>query len=189
MMNNLIRIKSKDKSDKLIKKFNLNRLSKKVFNKNEIEKIKKFINENNYKFYSIRSNIKSSGKFYYKVKSEDIFNKIKEFETFTLSESLVDADTNNLILQGDIQIFDDWTCIASLSNERGKSNREVENSPQYKLYFNIIDDYEPNIKGLKEIIDYYVTYELFNFVLEFTLYDIPVGINKENILVWEIRDY
>lgn len=186
---NLISIKNKDKSDKLIKSLNLNRLPKAEFKKDEIDKVKDFLNKSDCKYYSIRSKIKSSGKFFYKVKPDDVINRIKNFDIFVLSESLIEADEKNLILQGSIQIFNDWTCIASLSDVKGQPNREAENNPKYKLFFNIIDDYEPNIRGLKQVIDYYVTHELFNFVLEFTLYDIPIGINKENIIVWEIRDY
>lgn len=186
---NLISIKNKDNSEKLIRKMNLNRLLRVEFNKEEIDKVKEFIDNSDCQYYSIRSRIKSSGKFYYKIAPDDVLNKVKDFESFVLSESLVEADQKYLILQGSIQIFDDWTCIASLNDTKGQPNREADDIPKYKLFFNIIDDYEPDIRGLKRIIDYYVTHELFNLVLEFSIYDIPIGINKENIIVWEIRDY
>lgn len=186
---NLIQIKKKDKSDTLIKKYGLNTMSSRIFTKEQIEDVKKFINDSQHKYYSMRTKNKSSGKFLYLLKPEEVIQNISSFELFSLSESLVDADKNHLILQGEMQILNNWTCIASLSDEKGIPNRVVQNAPKYKLFFSLIDNYEPSILGLKQIIDFYIIHELFGFVLEFSMYDVPVGIKKENIIIWEIRDY
>lgn len=186
---NLIQIKKKDKSDKLIIKYGLNKMSESIFYKGQLQEVKDFMNKTQHAFYSMRDKNKSTSKFLYKLTPEEVIQNINNLDRFSLNESLVDADTNHLILQGDIQILKNWTCIASLSDERGISNRMVQNNPKYKLFFNLINDIEPSILGLKQIIDYYIIHELFGFVLEFSLYDVPVGTKKENIIIWEIRDY
>jgi hypothetical protein len=40
-----------------------------------------------------------------------------------------------------------------------------------------------------KILEFISEYELFDVVVEFTYYDIPVGRNREPLLIWEIRNY
>lgn len=185
----LINIKNKNQSDYWIQKLKLNKVNFCTFTKVQVNEVIQYMNNNPCQFYSMRSKIKSSGKFLYGLTRQEVLNNINNFELFSISESLINADNNHLLLQGSIQITNDWICKASLSDELGISNRQAENNPKYKLCFDLIDDYEPSILGLKHVIDYYIIHELFNAIMEFTLYDISMGVNKENIIIWELRKY
>jgi len=48
---------------------------------------------------------------------------------------------------------------------------------------------EPSIPGLTEAIDFIVKHELFNIYVEISVFEIPVGIKRENIIIWELRNY
>jgi hypothetical protein len=160
-----------------------------IFKKGEIDKVKDHIANNPHPLYAMRNKAKSSGVFLYSLTAEEVLSHVDDYELFSVAESLLDADKNHMILQGAIQITNDWICRASLNDVRGMSNRQAENNPKYKLNFSLLDDSEPPIQGLRYLIDYYISHELFELVMEFGMYDIPVGVNKDNIIIWEIRSY
>lgn len=182
-------VRNKQESNYYINKLNLNHMLTGNFNNTQYKEVKQFLNDYQYAYYNIRDTSQSMGNFLYKLTKEDILNQIHNYNNFCIYESLYDADNEHLILQGEIQIKNDFTILASMDNQKGISNREAMKSPKYKINIDLKEFSEPNIKGLKQVIDYIINHELFDLIVEFTLYDIQVGINKENIIIWELRNY
>ena len=193
-------VNNKAKSDYLIKKLDLNRMLEGRFKGYETEKLKQFLEENPFPYYNIRDKGASMGRFLYKLTPDEVLKYAPQYESFAVYESLAEAD-KKLVLQGDILITKDFTIIASLSDEKGISNRQAMNNPKYKIhadmiykpYFNIGEEQLwqrlPNVRGLNTLIDYICSHELIGMVVELSLFEIPVGIKKENIIVWEVRNY
>ena len=79
---------------------------------------------------------------------------------------------------------------ASLSDIKGISNRIAMLDPKYNIYdYDLKERRDPTIRGISTVIDYISANGLIGMVVEFSLFDIPVGINKENIIIWELRNY
>lgn len=159
-----------------------------VFTKETAEELSRFLKKHKYPYYNLRDKSNSSGKFLYKVTAEEIVKENKNYDKFSVYESLSLAD-EKLVLQGDIQLNNDFTLLASLSDIKGISNRTAMQEPVYHINMDLKEKREPFINGLTKVIDYVVLHELFGIIVEFSLFDIPVGINKENILIWELRNY
>lgn len=195
-----MRIVNKAESDSMIKSLNLNRMLEGRFKSGEEEKLKQFLKENPFPYYNIRDKSSAMGQFLYKLSPSEVISRSKEYESFAVYESLAEAD-KKLVLQGDVLIDKDFSIMASLSDVKGISNRLAMQTPVYKLhmdmtykpYFNLGEEELwqrlPSIHGLKTLIDFICSHELIGVVVELSLFDIPVGIKKENILVWELRNY
>lgn len=182
-------IRNKTESDITIKQLKLNKMLDGVFNKGEKDEVKTFLNNNVYPYYNMRDKSMAMGQFLYKLTSKEVLSHIEDYNKFSVYESLADADSKHMLLQGEIQINSDWKVMASLSDSIGISNRVAMKNPKWCLYYDLLLDREPKIQGLRKIIDYIFEHELFDVIVEFTIYDVPVGINHENLLIWELRNY
>jgi hypothetical protein len=180
-------VKDKAASAKLIQRLGLNRVEQETFHAGNRTEIQTYISRTGYPLYNIRDNI--GRMFKPLVPAKEVLDTIQSYTCFSIFQSLQEIDQKNLVLQGDIIICTNMEVLATLSDKKGITLREATTSPKYKLSFNLLERREPRIKGLKEIIDYIFRHELFGHVVEFSLYDVPVGVNQENILVWELRNY
>lgn len=182
-------IKNKQESDFIIKKLRLNRIIESEFTQETIGDLKRFLQVHKYSYYNLRDKSQASGKFLYKVTAEQILDQCKNYTRFSVYESLSLAD-KKLLLQGEIFIDSKFRVIASLSDIKGISNREAMKNPKYNLSLDLTERKEPyNIQGLTKILDYIIEHNLIGMVVEFSYYDIPVGVNNENIIIWELRHY
>lgn len=183
-------IKNKYESDYMIKKLGLNRMVEVIFSdKTPVEEVEDFLEINEYKYYNIRDKSGSSGKFMYKLTKSEVMEAAKTYKRYAIYESLAEAD-RRLILQGDIEIDKDFIMRASLSDIKGISNRIAMLDPKYNIYdYDLKERRDPTIRGISNVIDYISANGLIGMVVEFSLFDIPVGINKENIIIWELRNY
>lgn len=182
------KIQTKHESDFTIERLNLNRLEHKIFNKNNIHRLEEYLNSTHYNYYNIRDTA-VSGKFYYKLSKEEVLEKSKEYIEFKIFESLYEAD-EYLVLQGEIEISEEFIMTASLSSLINMSNRIAMQEPEVILYeYDLKEKREPSIKGLTAAIDYIVEHELIGVVVEFSIFSQKVGVHKENITIWELRNY
>ncbi len=183
------RILTKQQSRDLIEKLNLNRIEESVFKKGEVFKVKDYIIKNRYKSYSLRDRSHSSGKSIYGLTAYQVLDQCYNYDMFSLNESLIEADKNHMVLQGSIEITKDWVCRASLSDEIGVMQSYAEDYPKYNLNYDMIENSDPCILGLKEVINYCISHELFDMIVEFSLFSTEVGVNRENLIIWELRNY
>jgi len=182
-------IRTKTESDFVIRQLGLNRMLDGVFTKKDEGKVIEFLDNNVYPYYNMRDKSKAMGQFLYKLTAEEVISHVKDYDLFSVYESLADADSKYMLIQGEVQISSGWKVTASLSNIVGISNRVAMREPTWHLNYDLLWDREPKISGLKQIIDYIFEHELFDVIVEFTSYSIPVGINHEKLLIWELRNY
>jgi hypothetical protein len=182
-------IRNKQESYEMIKKLNLNLTNEVVFQKGQYEQVKVYLDNNPWKYYVLRDKKNSGSKLHrYKLTYDEVLQYIGEYNIFSVAESSLNFEEHR-ILCGEMQIDRDWNLAACLHDICIGSVRDCVAVPKYLLSFNVLDGYEPRINGLKQAIDYIFIHELFHVVVEFSLFDIPVGRNKENIIIWELRNY
>ena len=115
------------------------------------------------------------------------------YESIKIYVNLKYYDDNHLVIQGDIKLSNSLKLLATISDVKGKILREVTNNPNLFVTYEI-DLVTERIMGrysneIKHIVDYLINHNIYNCVVEFTLYDVPCGTNRENIIIWEIRSY
>lgn len=186
------KIKNKYESNALIEKLNLNHVASKVFDKplGSIDPILNFMYRNEFPRYGVRTLGHGGGRFYYNLLPTEALLVVKNNIPCMLCESLKKADEENLIMNGEILVSPMFTITAVLNTRKGISCREAMREGFKTYVWDDKTEQEPSVPGLKYVIDYISQHEeLIGNVVEFVLYDSPVGINKENIIIWEVRDY
>ena len=178
----------KEESDFTMNKLNLNRMAEAIFYKGQDEEVKKFLIENRFKHYNLRDKSTPAGKFFYKLTAEQVLEVTHSYTKFSVYESLAQAD-NYLVLQGEISISEQFEILASLDDRKGISNRQAMQNPHWTLNPNDLIMRKYSIPGFNKLLDYICINELFDVVVEFSMYDVPVGVNQENLLIWELRSY
>ena len=96
-----------------------------------------------------------------------------------------------MVIQGDIFVDSKLNVIGTVSKVKGETLREVTNNPSMfeTIKCNIVDE-KINVgirSEVHKIIDYICEHNLFNVIVEFSMYDCSVGITGDNIIVWELR--
>jgi len=182
-------IHNKNESLSYIRKRNLNRPMQKVFQPGDTKGVKEFLAETNLALYSIRTMRKGGGFFAYAVESDNVASTIAILDQpVWIGESFYVADMY-LVLQGELLISKDLKVLATLSDRPCTPLRRMIDYDTFKVCADLLYESEPSIPGLKEAINYCIRNNLVDSTVEFTLYDRPVGINRENIIIWEVRNY
>lgn len=129
------------------------------------------------------------GNFRYKLTKQEVIDCHEDYDEYSVYESLYKAD-ENLILQGEIHISRDFKIMATLDDRCNMSNRKAMENPKHRLFdVDLVYDKEPYINGLSEVIDFIFHNNLLNIVVEFSLFGIPVGNKRENLIIWELRSH
>jgi len=183
-----MKISSKIESFNKIKELNINKLPEKIFKTSDIEDIKEFLKTYPAKYYAIRDKSKAGGVFKLKVETKDVFNEISDYNLFSINVSSYNYVENQLLV-GEILITD-TNVSAILSTNGGYSVRDAIRNPDFNFTTNIFDDRLLNqIPSFNKVYKYIIEHNLKNIIVEFSYFDIPVGINNENIVVYELRTH
>lgn len=114
-----------------------------------------------------------------------ILGKINTKDNY-ICDSMYENDLNHLIYNGEVMLYKDeynvWQYTGFLNKTKGITCRDAQNGVKFtvinnrhqvpKLVFNLIWEKK-----------------LINTVIEFSIYDIGVGIYNKNLLIWELRRY
>lgn len=183
-----MKIKDKFESIQFIKNNNLNYFGEEVFKSNQIAEIKKYLNSHTEKYFILKDKTRINGKVYHNLTREEVLKHISEYNILGLDVASYNY-LNNKILLGEILITSKMEITLSGSFNK-ESNHRNFCEPNIFLKSDIFDKKIKYIKGLKEIINYVFKYSLFDIIVEFCVYDIPLGICKENVVIFEVRtDY
>ena len=183
-------IKTKKESIAKIKELNLNHFQEDVFGVNDTNKIKQFFDSNPAKEYCLRDGNKASGKFFFVKNFEECLKLLKNYKnniTICVSSNEFDED---IILLGDIKVkreFGNDIVDITARTDRDADHRNIYQNPEYNLHTNLEDDKLWKIPGFSKIISYITEHELYDVIVEFVVYDRPVGINKEKVAIYELR--
>lgn len=181
-----MKIKNKIESSQKIEELKLNKFPEAIFKSGEESKVIEFINKNPAKYYAIRDKAKSRGVFKLAVTKENLLEEIKGYELFSINVSSYNY-ANNQVLVGEIEILSNGEVYLILSKRSDYSVRDAISNPDYNLKTNIFDKKLNEIKSFDYLYKYIIENNLIDTIVEFSLFDIKVGINNENIVIYEIR--
>lgn len=182
-----MKIRNKLESVETIKQKRLNSFPEKIFYKGQQKEVLKFLEEYPAKFYAIRSKeIVGCKDNNFKVLKTDVLKEIKKFNLFSINVSSYNY-VSNFILIGDIMISknnDVWFIGSTNPNYTGKM---AEKYPDFNYSTNIFDKNLNLIPGFDLIYEYIINHDLVDIIVEFAIYNCPVGIYNEQIVIFEIR--
>jgi hypothetical protein len=184
------RILTKRESDALITKLDLNRMLEGVFTDNEYPQLMQFMIDHQYRYYNMRDKLNSGGQFRYKLSALDVLTYAKEYKLYSVYQSLAEAD-DNLLSQGEVCINRKTLDVdVTLDTRKGISCRKAMERPEYIVSFNLLLQKEPqDMQGLGDVIDMIFKHDLFDIVVEYSFYSVPVGIHHSPLIIWELRNY
>lgn len=179
-------IKNKTESYNKIIELNLNKFPEEIFTKNDIQKIKNFIKNYPAKYYAIRDKSKSGGIFKLRVEQENILKEIQDYDLFSINVSSYNYRENQ-VLVGEIFINNN-TVNATLSTNKNYSVRDAINNPDFNISTNIYDNKTlDKIPYFDNVYKYIIENKLKNIIVEFSYFNTQLGINNENIIIYELR--
>ncbi len=185
-------IKIKDKKDSIakMKELRLNYFPVEVFAVENKNAIKEFFDKHDAEEYILRNPNKAKGRFYFVKNYDEALTKLKEFSpevTIAVSYRPLKED---IVLVGDIKIhkggFSDTVDLTARTDSEA-TNRNIYEEPEYNLHCSLDDDKLWDIPGFAKIARYISDHELYDVIIEFIVYDIRTGINKENVVICELR--
>ena len=186
-----IRIRNKLESLQAIKNLKLNQFPEIFLDSLDEAKINKWLLENKAEYYTIRDKITpASPKHNPAAKFDEVINFCKEnkMEKFTVSVSSHNYRDNKVCV-GEVMIHDEVIDYI-ISNNPNYIIRDVYKDFDYNGTASLFDRKLKYIKGLQEALDYIVRHNLFNIIVEFIVFNCPVGINNEKVVIGELRtDY
>ncbi len=185
---------TKQDSDYMIRRLGLNTVESHTFDlrSSSEQDVFNWLCTHKYEYYGMRDKAKSKlegGMFIHKATPEEVLNSLKLYTVVGICESLYYQDKFNLVTQVQVSVDMDGTTYLEINDRSGISHREGLLEPRYSYKYNEFTDKRPSHIGLNRIFDYIYTNNLIGLCIECSLYDIPVGINRENIIVWELRNF
>ncbi|MCI9280816.1 MAG: hypothetical protein HFI49_00955 [Bacilli bacterium] len=181
-----MKINNKIESIKMIEELKLNKFPEKLFKKGDEEKVIEFINEYPAEYYAIRDKSKPKGIFKLAVTKNKILEEIKEYEMYTINVSSYNY-ANNQVLVGEIEVLSNNDIYLICSATPGDSVRDAIKNPDYNLKTNIFDRKLNNIPYFNCLYEYVINNNLIDIIVEFAIFNIKIGIKKENIIIYELR--
>lgn len=180
-----MKINNKIESIEKINELKLNRFPEQLFIRGEESKVLRFIDEYPAKYQAIRDKSKPRGVFKFTVLKEDVLEEIKEYEIFSINVSSFNYTTQLLV--GEIEILDNDEVYLCAFTGSGISDREVELAPTFNLKTNLLDKRLNKVPYFDKLFKLIVDNNLINVIVEFAIFDEKVGINNDNIIIYELR--
>lgn len=186
----MIKIKNKKDSIEKVKELGLNYFPQEVFLVEDKEGISNFVKKYGAEEYVLRSADKAKGKFLYVSGLEEILKNAKSFGKNVIIAVSYRPYKEDLILVGDIKVTrgynSDMVDITARDDEDA-TQRNIYENPKYNLHASLEDNKVWNIPGFSKIMNYISQHGLYDVIVEFLVYDCKVGVNKENVVVTELR--
>ena len=181
-------INNKIESINTINQLGLNKFPEQLFKKGEIDKVKEFIKKYPAKYYALRDREKAGGTFKLKVEKDNVLDEIKEYNLFSINVSSANYIKNQLLV-GEIEILSNNEVYLTISTNPEYSVRDALRNPTYNLKTDIFSKKINKIKFFEEIYFYIIRHKLQDVIVEFALFDKKIGINKEKIIIYELRTH
>lgn len=184
-----MKITNKLESFNTIKRLKLNRLAECNFKAGQTKEVIAFINNNPAKYYAIRDKSGGGGKFKLAILKKDVLKEIEGYSLFSINISSFNYVKNQLLV-GEIFISGENISFLASTNS-SYSLRDAYKNPDYNFNTTIYDDTTLNkVPYFDKIFQYVLDNNLENIIVEFAIFNKPVGIYKQNIIIYELRtDY
>lgn len=179
-------ITNKIESIQAIEDLSLNKFPEQLFKKGQTKEIKAFLEKYPAKYYAIRDKSVAGGIFKLKVEYDKVLQEIEEYNLFTINISSANY-VDNQQLVGEIEILSNGEVYAILSTDPTASVRDALRNPTFNLKTDIFDKRLDEIPHFDFIYQYLIEKKLQDVIVEFAIFDKDVGINKEKIIIYELR--
>ena len=176
-----------DSLEKIIE-LNLNKFPEKLFKKGDVNEILDFIKIYPAEFYAIRDKSKSCGNFKLKVSRDKVIEEISNYDLFTINVSSANYEENQLLV-GEVEFFRNGDVYCCVSTNQKYSVRDACKNTDFNLKTNIFDKTLDDIPYIDDVYEYISRNELYDVIVEFSLFSKTVGIYNENIIIYEIRTH
>ena len=185
----MITIKNKVDSVNKIKALGLNHFPMEIFDAKDLTSIKKFFDKNPAQEYILRNPNKPKAKFYFVKNFDEASKKLKFFDQVNINVSF-NPFKDDLVLVGDIKIHKGIlgdTVDLTARTDSDATQRNIYSQPQYNLHANLDDDKLWDIPGFSKIAKYISEHELYDVIVEFCVYSVKLGVQKDFVVINELR--
>ena len=182
----MMKITNKIESYNKIIELGLNRFPEKIFKSSQISEVNNFLVEYPANYYAIRDKSKAGGVFKLKVEKENVLKEVLEYELFSINVSSYNYIENQLLVEE--ILISNYEVGAILSTNKSYSVRDAIKNPDFNFITNIFDGKTlSQIPKFDEIYKYIIENKLQNVIVEFALFNKPIGIYNQNIVIYELR--
>lgn len=179
--------KTKADSRKLIIDLGLNRVPEEFFTKDDKTNITAFFEKYKADLYVLRDAEHSSSKYFYVSNAEECILKANEFDGKIIVAVSINSYKNKVLL-GAIEIDGDTVRICATENP-SLDHRTMYSGAEYNWETTVTDKRLSKIPEIDYLFTYLYKNNLLGLTVEFTIYDRPVGVNQERIIINELRNY
>lgn len=182
----------KDKKDSIakIKQMGLNHFPQDVFDVDDEEAIKDFFERYPAPEYILRHPDKTNGNFYFAKNYEEAQRHLADFEDDVTISVSMNPYKEDIVLLGDISVKRDGSSEMvdiTARDDENATHRNVYEQPKYNFHVSLEDDRIWRLPGFSKLMRYISEHELYNVIVEFVVYDCKVGVNKDNVVIIEVR--
>lgn len=186
----MIDVKDKKDSIRTIRELGLNFFPQDVFMASDVEGFANFVKKYPSEEYVLRDASKAKGKFVYVKNLDEILAALKNYSKDVTIAQSYRPFKEDLVLVGDIKVtrgaYGDVVDITARDDEEA-TQRNIYENPKYNMHASLEENRLWNIPGFSKLMSYISEHELYGVILEFLVYDRKVGVNKENVVITEIR--
>ena len=185
----MITIENKKDAVETMKRLRLNYFPLDVFSVDNLEGIKSFFDKYPAKEYVMRNTDRPDGEFFFVSSFEEAAPLLSKFEKHVTIDVSYNEYKEDIVLVGDIKVTRGLVDIVDLSarSDSEATQRNIYENPEYNMHCTLEDEKLWRIPGISKIMSYIADHELYNIIVEFVVYDCKLGINKENVIINELR--
>lgn len=178
-------VRSKKHSSELIKRLGLNGVPEEVFTRYNRETIEYFCDSNPASKYILRDLDNPSGKYFICNSKDECINNAKEYNgAFSLAVSCFAYDDR--ILLGEVLISNNRIVIGA-RNDQGAHHRNIYDNPCINLDTDWDNKKLWTVNGVEEVFNYLTSKNIYDVIVEFVVFNHPVGLHNNRVLIVELR--
>lgn len=181
-------IKTKEQSKNKIVALDLNRVPEIFIGKSDKKRMSEFFAKHVEDLYIVRDADHSSGAYYYVRTAEECFEKAQNFSGRVIVAVSVNTYKNKVLL-GAVEITGTSVRICATTNEILDHRTMYNGQAEFDFCTDIFDKRLSDVPEFDFLYAYIISHRLDGYTVEFTIYDKPVGLKKEKIIINEIRNY
>ena len=179
-------IQNKLESIHKIRELELNQFPEELFQKGEEEKVLAFLKKYPAEYYAIRDKSSAMGRFFLKVSSCDVLERIKEYTIFTINVSSINYSSSQYLV-GEVSFLSNGEVYLTASKNSSYSVRDALRNADYNFKTDIYDKRLKEIPEIDFLYSYLYEHHLIDVIVEFALFHDRVGIYDDHIIIYEIR--
>ena len=183
-----MKILSKKHSSEVIKNLNLNRVPEIVLSAYDQQSIIQFCKKYPSTKYILRDVDNPSGAYFFGKNVDECLESAKKYVgNFSLGISCFSY--KNIVLLGEILLTKNGVTIVA-TDDGEVHHRNVYQKAIINTTTTLDNDKLWDVDGVETLIQYLVEHNVYDVIVEFVVYDQPVGVNNHKVLVVELRsDY